>query len=233
MPRKIAIGKQDFVQIREKNIFYVDKTFFIRDWWNAEDDVTLICRPRRFGKTLTLRMVEAFFSNFYPNRRDLFEGLSVWEDEAMREYQGIYPVISLTFSTVKENNYYGALERIRRIVQDEYDKWRRFLKNSVADENDKRRLERYCEQISDSELVDSIAMLSRILSYHFQKKVIILLDEYDTPLLEAYNYGYWDDMVEFQRCFFNASFKANFYLEPALQGLPMKICFRILIIHEL
>ena len=116
MSKKIAIGIQDFAKIREMNYFYVDKTDFISEWWSGGDDVTLITRPRRFGKTLNMSMIEAFFSIDYADRADLFEGLSIWEDEEYRKLQGTYPVISLSFARVKETNYTTAREKICEIL---------------------------------------------------------------------------------------------------------------------
>ena len=93
MQYRISIGKQNFADMRENNYFLVDKTEFIKAWWDSGDDVTLITRPRRFGKTLNMSMLNCFFSNRYADRGDLFEGLSVWEDERYRQIQGTYPVI--------------------------------------------------------------------------------------------------------------------------------------------
>ena len=93
MARTVGIGKQDFENIREKKVFYVDKTEFIREWWESEDDVTLITRPRRFGKTLNMSMLEKFFSVQYAGREDLFQGLAIWKNEKYRKIQGTYPVI--------------------------------------------------------------------------------------------------------------------------------------------
>lgn len=93
MARTVAIGKQNFGDIIENNYFYVDKTEFIKEWWEKGDDVTLITRPRRFGKTLTMSMLEHFFSVKYAGRSDLFEGLSIWKEEKFRNLQGTYPVI--------------------------------------------------------------------------------------------------------------------------------------------
>ena len=101
MAKVVAIGKQSFESIREKDNFYVDKTLFIREWWDSDDSVTLITRPRRFGKTLNMDMIKCFFSNEYKNRGDLFEGLDIWKDEKYRELQGTYPVISISFADVK------------------------------------------------------------------------------------------------------------------------------------
>ena len=105
MARTIAIGRQDFERMRTRNVFYIDKTDFIREWWEAEDEVTLITRPRRFGKTLNMSMTEQFFSVDYAGRGDLFEGLSIWKDEKYRKLQGTYPVLFISFADVKETDW--------------------------------------------------------------------------------------------------------------------------------
>jgi len=112
MARTISIGRQNFERIRTSHNFYIDKTDFIRQWWEADDDVTLITRPRRFGKTLNMSMVEQFFSVDFAGREDLFEGLSIWEEEKYRHLQGTYPVISLSFADVKENTYQETRRKI-------------------------------------------------------------------------------------------------------------------------
>ena len=105
MARVVSVGRQDFEKLREKNNFYIDKTRFLVDWWRADDEVTLITRPRRFGKTLNMSMAEKFFSITNAGKGRLFEGLKVWEDKDFRKLQGSYPVISLSFANVKEREY--------------------------------------------------------------------------------------------------------------------------------
>ena len=122
MGREVAIGIQNFNEIIEKNYFYVDKTDFIKEWWDSGDSVTLITRPRRFGKTLTMSMVEQFFSVDYAGRDDLFEGLSIWNEQVYREIQGTYPVISLSFANVKEKNYEQTKRRICQLITELYNK---------------------------------------------------------------------------------------------------------------
>ena len=102
MARTVAIGHQDYETVRKNDYFYIDKTEFISEWWNAGDIVTLITRPRRFGKTLNMSMTEQFFSVKYAGRSDLFEGMDVWANEKMRTLQGTYPVVFLTFAGIKE-----------------------------------------------------------------------------------------------------------------------------------
>ena len=106
MARTVGIGIQDFEKLITKDAFYVDKTLFVKEWWESEDDVTLITRPRRFGKTLNISMLEKFFSIQYAGREDLFQGLMIWDKEEYRKLQGTYPVISLSFAAVKEKSYY-------------------------------------------------------------------------------------------------------------------------------
>lgn len=117
MARTVAIGHQDFEQLRKNDWFYIDKTNFIKEWWDRGDNVTLITRPRRFGKTLNMSMVEQFFSADYAGRGDLFEGLSIWEDEKYRKLQGTYPVLFISFADVKETTFDQARKRIFREYQ--------------------------------------------------------------------------------------------------------------------
>ena len=122
MARTVSIGTQDFEKMIQRNCFYVDKTGFIKEWWESEDEVTLITRPRRFGKTLNMSMLECFFSNKYKDRGDLFEGLEIWNDEKYRKLQGTYPVIFLSFAEIKQNNYNDAVEKIKRIICESFKK---------------------------------------------------------------------------------------------------------------
>ena len=111
MAPKIAIGSQSFSSIIENNCFFIDKTPLIKDWWENYDSVTLITRPRRFGKTLNMDMINCFFSNKYEGRSDLFENLEIWKDEKYREMQGKYPVIFFSFAGIKEKTYESAVYR--------------------------------------------------------------------------------------------------------------------------
>ena len=217
MARTVGIGIQDFEKVRENNYFYVDKTSFIKEWWESGDDVTLITRPRRFGKTLNMSMVETFFSSDYAERGDLFEGLSIWTEEKYQKLQGTYPVISLSFARVKETNYEDTRERICQIIRNLYIKFS-FLKDSdVLEKADKAYYERILsDTVSNADLTAAVYQISGYLYRYYGKKVIILLDEYDTPMQEAYVEGYWDELVSLTRSLFNSAFKANPWLERAI-----------------
>ena len=216
MAKVISIGNQSFESIREKDNFYVDKTNFIREWWDNDDTVTLITRPRRFGKTLNMSMLECFFSNKYKDRGDLFEGLEIWNDEKYRKLQGTYPVIFLSFAEIKQNNYNDAVEKIKRIVCEVCQQFE-FLKNwDGLTEIEKKNISNISYNMSDVMAQDLIKNMSNYLSRYYGKKVIILLDEYDTPMQEAYVNGYWEELVAFTRSLFNSTFKTNPYLERAI-----------------
>ena len=216
MPKVIGIGKQRYDRIIENDGFYIDKTMFIKEWWENQDDVTLITRPRRFGKTLNMDMLKCFFSNEYKDRGDLFEGLDIWKEEKYREIQGTYPVIFLSFAKIKQNTYKDAIAGIKRIICDEIQKYI-FLKDwdGLADA-EKNNLKNITYGMDDVTAQEAIASLSNYLSRYYGKNVIILLDEYDTPMQEAYVNGYWEELVSFTRSFFNATFKSNMYLERAI-----------------
>lgn len=117
MARVIGIGYQDFTDLIESGCFYVDKTEFIREWWENQDVVMLIARPRRFGKTLNMNMLERFFSVEYRGQGEIFEGLSIWNDKKYQELQGTYPVIALSFADVKETSFSAAREKICQIIK--------------------------------------------------------------------------------------------------------------------
>lgn len=216
MGRNVAIGIQSFSEIIEKKYFYVDKTSFIKEWWDSGDSVTLITRPRRFGKTLNMSMVEQFFSLDYANRGDLFEGLSIWKEKEYREIQGTYPVISLSFANIKEKNYEITRKKICQILTDLYADYTFLMKSDVMEASDREFFHRISPDMGDVEATLALHNLSKYLSRYYGKKVIILLDEYDTPMQEAYADGYWDELVVFTRSLFNSTFKTNPWLDRAI-----------------
>ena len=214
--RTVAIGIQDFESLISKNCFYVDKTDFIREWRESNDSVTMITRPRRFGKTLNISMLEHFFSNRYAGQGTLFEGLSIWENEEYRELQGTYPVISLSFANVKENTFQKTIERIYQILTDLYNKHIFLLDSGLLTEEEKRYFLSVNGRMDETTATIAIHHLSDYMYRYYGKKVIILLDEYDTPMQEAYVNGFWDDLVAFTRSMFNSTFKTNPYMERAM-----------------
>ncbi len=216
MARTIGIGIQSFEKIIENNYFYTDKTKFIKEWWESGDDVTLITRPRRFGKTLNISMTEQFFSIKYAGRGELFEGLSIWESEKYRKLQGTYPVVSLSFAGVKENDYESTVRRIKQILTELYYDHSFLLESGCLLPEEKQNFRSVSEDMPDTTATIALHRLSKFLYKYYGKKVIILLDEYDTPMQEAYVNGYWEELVSFTRSMFNSTFKTNPHLERAI-----------------
>lgn len=216
MGRTVAIGIQNFGDLIQKNYFYIDKTSFLKEWWDSGDSVTLITRPRRFGKTLNMSMTEQFFSVNYAGRGDLFDGLFIWSQSDYRKLQGTYPVISLSFANVKEKSYRTACYRLRQLLMKQYEKYSFLQESDKLSEAEKEYCRRMASEMSEEDAPFSIYQLSDFLYRYYGKKVIILLDEYDTPMQEAYVDGYWEELVGFTRSLFNSTFKTNPWLERGL-----------------
>ncbi len=219
---KAGLGYQNFEEVRTEHIFYIDKTDFIREWWENADKVTLITRPRRFGKTLNMSMMECFFSNKYAGRSELFEGLSIWEEKSLdgeyryRRLQGTFPVIFLSFANVKATTYKEMLFKITEVITDLYNKNDYLLEGNLLNE----REQKYYQEIElgmRSELAaGAIRSMAGFMQRYYGQKVIIILDEYDTPMQDAWILGYWEEIVRFFSGLFNSTFKTNEYLERGL-----------------
>lgn len=215
MARVVGLGLQDFSKIQNENVFYVDKTRFIKEWWESKDEVTLIARPRRFGKTLTMSMVEQFFSVEHAGSK-CFRSMDIWKEQKYRELQGTYPVISLTFSSIKERNYQDAKKKICATIQMLYQKYRFLIDKDVLNEQEKDEFLKVSAETPEYEASLTLKKLSAYLNRYYGKNVIILLDEYDTPMQEAYVGGYWEEFAGFTRNLFNSAFKTNPWLERAI-----------------
>lgn len=216
MKKTISIGIQGFSDLRERNCYFVDKTHFIKEWWESQDMVTLITRPRRFGKTLNMSMLECFFSNKYANRADLFAGLSIWKEEKYRQLQGTYPVLFLSFASVKAGNLEEAKAQVKGEIARVYRENKYLIDTDIFDNRERERYDNVVVSMDDVTAQDSLRNLAEWMEKYYGKKVIIFLDEYDTPMQEAYIQGYWDEFTSFVRSLFNATFKTNPYLERAI-----------------
>ena len=219
---KAGLGYQDFEEVRTQHIFYIDKTDFIREWWEYADKVTLITRPRRFGKTLNMSMTECFFSNKYADRSDLFEGLSIWEEKSpdgeykYRKLQGTFPVIFLSFANVKATTYKEMLFKITKVITDLYNKNDYLLEKNLLNEKEQKYYQKIEPGMSNEFATDAINTMACFMQRYYGQKVIIILDEYDTPMQDAWISGYWEETVRFFSGLFNSTFKTNEYLERGL-----------------
>ena len=216
MNSTISIGMQDFGKLIRSGAFYVDKTSFIKEWWENQDDVTLVTRPRRFGKTLNLSMVDYFFSNQHADSGKLFENLDIWKEEKYQDLQGTFPVIFVSFAGIKAENYENARDGIIQVLLDLYGKYYFLLQSDRLNEQEREYFTYIRPDMSDAVAAMALHRLAICMYRYYGKKAMILLDEYDTPLQEAYVYGYWGELTTFIRSLFNCTFKTNPYLERGL-----------------
>lgn len=215
-PPVVSIGNQDFASIRERGNFYVDKTSFIREWWDSDDVVTLITRPRRFGKTLNMSMLTYFFSPKYAGREDLFSGLEIWEEQRFRSLHGQVPVISISLAGVKGTTYEDARKGMVQLIVRMFQQYRYVLSCPGITGVDCELFDAVSLDMDDATLASSLNLLCDLLEKSCNQKPIVLIDEYDTPLEQAYVHGFWQQMVNLTQPFFNNTFKTNPHL---LRGL--------------
>ena len=161
-------------------------------------------------------MLNCFFSNHYPKRRDLFEHLSIWDEEKYRTLQGTYPVLYLSFADVKQTNYPDAIQKIKRIITDVYQQYMEIARWDGLTDIQQQQFQSVAPDMDDVTAQCALKDLSNYLCHYYGKKVIILLDEFDTPMQEAYVHGYWNEFTAFVRSLFNATFKTNPYLNRAM-----------------
>ena len=214
MRKKLPIGIDGFEKIRTNNFYYVDKTMFIAELLQNWGEVNLFTRPRRFGKTLNLSMLKCFFE--IGGRKELFDGLKIsQEKELIEEYMGQFPVISVSLKSVDGLSFEAASAALRNIVGKEASRFQ-FLRESVRlSENERERYEALIRvdqgvfAMNDELLVDSLLTLSQLLSKHYDRKIILLIDEYDVPLDKAFQAGYYDRMVSLIRNMLGNVLKTN------------------------
>ena len=210
--KKIPIAIEDFREVREQDYYYVDKTKFIEDILNDGSEVKLFCRPRRFGKTLNMSMLKYFFNieNKDENRK-LFNGLYI-ENSPMMKEQGKYPVIFISMKGISGSNFEEALNKIKNKISTLYDEYKDIL--SSLDEFDSLKFKKYLiEQVDKSSLESSLLFLTKILYKYYNQKVIVLIDEYDSPIISAYEKKYYNEMRDFLRAFYGDVLKTNNYLK--------------------
>jgi len=207
LERPLAIGNDLFPDM--SGSYYVDKSLLAKDIIDSTTKVILFTRPRRFGKTLNMSMLECFFSVKYKNRADLFDGLEVWEDEDLRAEQGAWPVIFLSFANVKQTTWSETRKIINEKLVYVKDLIRNMMDEPMFSEDDREAFRMIRRDMEDATASSSLYNLCSWLERYYGKKVLIFLDEYDTPMQEAWMSGYWDEMVSYFRNLFNSTFKTN------------------------
>jgi len=214
MKKQILLGAESFEEIRESDFFYVDKTLFVKELLENRGKVTLITRPRRFGKTLNLSMLRSFF-DIGVDSTALFEGLKITEyRDICDKHQNKYPVISLTLKNVEEETYANALVSIGNLISGIFQKNLYLCEGDELNEFRKKTFYRYCAgEAAEVDLRSALLFLTECLYAYHKKRVIVLLDEYDNPVDSAVRSGYYPEMIGFMRGFLGSVFKTNDYLE--------------------
>ncbi|MCM1132206.1 MAG: ATP-binding protein [Ruminococcus flavefaciens] len=217
--KKIPIGIEDFAEIIRRNCYFVDKTLMIKDILDSGSKVTLFTRPRRFGKTLNMSMLQKFFEKTDNDNSYLFEGLNIMgTGEQYLEHMGQYPVISLSLKGMKQPDFDTAYSTYKDIIKDEFSRHKSIVyKANVLDNEEKERYEAFLDINADySAYSKAIGFLSKCLCKAYNKNVIILIDEYDVPLENAYFNGFYDKMINLLRSAFESALKTNNFLEFAI-----------------
>ena len=209
--RKLPIGLSDFKRLIEDNYYYVDKSLLLKELIDSGGIVTLIPRPRRFGKTLNLSMLRHFFEKKDKDTSYLFKELNIWkEGEEYQEKQGKYPVIYLTFKDVKNSKWEDAYHKIVSTIKDEFENHSYLLNSNELNEREKTIIENVLTQkLSQTDYEESIRKLSFYLEKHHKQRVIILIDEYDTPIQCGFTYNFYNEAISFVRNFMSSSLKDN------------------------
>jgi hypothetical protein len=219
--KKLHLGDSDFKSVIENDYYYIDKSLFIQDILESEKAVMLLPRPRRFGKTLNLSMLKYFFDIREPQNKDLFTGLNIWQaEDEIKEKQGSYPVIYLTFKDTKKESWPNTLKHIKIEISKLYKQHRYLLKDDTLYADEKYKFENIIkEKADDVDYEVSIQDLSEFLYRYFKQKVIILIDEYDAPIQAGYN-KFYREVIDFMRSLMSGAYKDNTYLyKGAITGI--------------
>ncbi|KYH35154.1 putative AAA-ATPase [Clostridium tepidiprofundi DSM 19306] len=217
MKKRIPIGVSDFKSIIEENYYFVDKSLFIKEVIEDGSKVILIPRPRRFGKTLNLSMLKYFYEKESCDNRYLFSNLKINKFKEVMDIQGKYPVIYITFKDEKHSQWERCLSSLERLIKSEFGKHSYILKSDVLAEYEKEEvLDILYGRASHDTYIDGLKLLSEYLYRYYNKKVVILIDEYDVPIQSGFLYGYYDKVIEFMRIFLSGGLKDNVYLEKSV-----------------
>ena len=222
--KPLPIGVEDFKRLVDNGYYFVDKTLMIKELLENKEPVNLFTRPRRFGKTLNMSMLQRFFEATEKSNAYLFDGLKIAAYPEYMAYQGKYPVISVSLKSMKQASYTDAFYMYKNLIAKEYEKHKIILESNQILDSEKEVFQNIMEQRADQNVyLNSIRTLSDILAKYYEKNVIILIDEYDVPLENAYHEGFYDDMTNLIRSCFESALKTN----PSLEFAVLTGCLRV------
>lgn len=222
--KPLPIGVEDFKRLVDNGYYFVDKTLMIKELLENKETVNLFTRPRRFGKTLNMSMLQRFFEATEKSNAYLFDGLKIAAYPEYMAYQGQYPVIGISLKSMKQASYTDAFYMYKNLIAKEYEKHKIILESNQILDSEKEVFQNIMEQRADQNVyLNSIRTLSDILAKYYKKNVIILIDEYDVPLENAYHEGFYDDMTNLIRSCFESALKTN----PSLEFAVLTGCLRV------
>jgi hypothetical protein len=216
--KREAVGVDDFKEFIDNDLYFIDKTIFIKEIIDDGSKVVLITRPRRFGKTLNMSLLKYYFEKTNNDKSYLFKNFDIWNqgEKYLNEFSK-YPVINLTLKNAKYNNWEDNYENLKLIISNEFQNHNYLLNSDKLDDFEKEKYNTIRTLKANKALFgSSLEFLSYVLSKHYEEKVIILLDEYDTLLNEAYIHGFYNEAIDFLKAFLNAGFKNNIYLQKGI-----------------
>lgn len=223
MKKALPIGVENFKDIIESGYYYIDKSLFIKELFDLKGKVNLFIRPRRFGKTLNLSMLRYFYEDMGDSKKNeenksLFQGLKIMEQgEEYTRHMGKYPVINLTLKSAKQPTFESAYSKMKNAVADEFQRHQYILASEKISEEDKKLFQKIAGRKADyDDYSGALEFLSRCLSQATDEKSVILIDEYDVPLENAYFKGFYDEMTDFIRSLFESALKTNDHLQFAV-----------------
>ena len=222
--KPLPIGVEDFKRLVDNEYYFVDKTLMIKELLENKETVNLFTRPRRFGKTLNMSMLQRFFEATEKSNAYLFDGLKIAAYPEYMAYQGQYPVISISLKSMKRASYQEAYFEYVKLLSDEFERHETILQSDAVSEEDKLEFQKIKRRIAEpKEYNSAVKLLSKCLQKVYQKNVIILIDEYDVPLENAYHEGFYDDMTNLIRSCFESALKTN----PSLEFAVLTGCLRV------
>lgn len=211
--KKLSIGISDYKELVENDYYYIDKTLLIKELSDVGGKVTLLPRPRRFGKTLNLSMLRYFFEQSSQDTSHLFTHTAIWQEEKYCKKQGQYPVILITFKDVKEKTWGKAYDMLINLISGEFNRHRYLLEKNLPTHIKAEYQAILEKRANEASYKRSLLFLCELLYNHYQKNVVILIDEYDTPITAAYHYNYYEDIITFMRGLLGGALKDNNFLE--------------------
>ncbi|MBM3198892.1 MAG: hypothetical protein FJZ58_06545 [Chlamydiae bacterium] len=210
--KPIPIGIDDYEKMVRGNYLYIDKTLLIKEFWNQGAEVILVTRPRRFGKSIALSMIRYFFEQSKESRAHLFTHTNIWQEGEIKAFQGVFPVIHISFKDIKAPTWEKAYGQLKSLLAEEVRRTLKPLENEMSEDYKENFISLIHRKAEDEKWEESLFFITAIYEEALRKKTIILIDEYDAPITHAYIHGYYNEMISFMRQLLSKALKGNIHL---------------------